>query len=63
MRINRREFLKATAAAGILAAANGPILNSLAFADEKAQAETGSWIASTCQGCTQWCPCEFFVQD
>ena len=32
MRIKRRDFLKAGLAAGALAALDGPILNSLAFA-------------------------------
>jgi len=27
------------------------------------KAASGSWIPSTCQGCTQWCPVEIFVQD
>ncbi len=63
MRINRRGFLMATAAAGVLAAIDGPILNSLAFAESAGGAEPGKWIPSTCQGCTQWCPCEFFVQN
>ena len=65
MRIKRRDFLKAGLAAGALAALDGPILNSLAFAqrEKDSGAVAGSWIPSTCQGCTAWCPVEFFVQE
>ncbi len=67
MEIKRRDFLKAGAAAGAAIALSGPALN--AFANGKDQ-KTGSggtgagkWVASTCQGCTAWCPAEFFVQS
>ncbi|MDP3298131.1 MAG: molybdopterin-dependent oxidoreductase [Thermodesulfovibrionia bacterium] len=62
MRITRRDFLQATAAAGVLTAMDGPIFNSLAFGAEGG-AEGGNWIPSTCQGCTTWCPVEIFVQN
>jgi anaerobic selenocysteine-containing dehydrogenase len=63
MRINRREFLKASIIAGMAVTANGPLLNSLAFAQKTPGADIGNWIPSTCQGCTAWCPVEFFVQS
>ncbi|RJP19873.1 MAG: dehydrogenase [Deltaproteobacteria bacterium] len=63
MRINRREFLRATIAAGVVVAVDGPVLNSLAFAGEALGPDKGNWMPSTCQGCTAWCPVEFFVQD
>jgi len=70
MRINRRDFLKASAAAGAAAAIAGPSLNAFAakpapLAGEKVSGGTdaGKWIPSTCQGCTAWCPVEFFVQN
>ena len=64
MRIKRRDFLKAGLAAGAFAALNGPVFNSLAFAQRArgAEVEAGEWVASTCQGCTQWCPIEIYVQ-
>jgi anaerobic selenocysteine-containing dehydrogenase len=66
MQIKRRDFLKASVAAGAVAALTGPSLNAFAVgkADEKAigGTEPGEWIPSTCQGCTAWCPVEFFVQ-
>jgi anaerobic selenocysteine-containing dehydrogenase len=70
MQIKRRDFLKAGVAAGAAVALTGPSLNAFAavpkpLAGEKASGSTeiGEWIPSTCQGCTQWCPCEFFVQN
>lgn len=67
MKIKRRDFLKASVTAGAaVALSGGPALN--AFANGKDQktgsggTEPGKWIPSTCQGCTQWCPIEIFVQ-
>ena len=67
MRIKRRDFLKASAAAGAVAALGGLKLNAFAASKEQEKAiggtGPGEWIASTCQGCTAWCPVEFFVQE
>ena len=70
MRINRRDFLKASVATGAAVALSGPSLNAFAaksapLAGEKVSGSTGAghWIASTCQGCTTWCPVEIFVQN
>ncbi|MHB8880577.1 MAG: molybdopterin-dependent oxidoreductase [Thermodesulfovibrionales bacterium] len=67
MKIKRRDFLKASAVAGAVVALTGPSLNAFAAgkADEKRIGGTdpGKWIASTCQGCTSWCPVEIFVQN
>ncbi|MEW5746863.1 MAG: molybdopterin-dependent oxidoreductase [Nitrospirota bacterium] len=66
MKIKRRDFLKAGAALGAVAAVGAPTLNAFAKAPEGKAAvgeEPGRWIPSTCQGCTQWCPVEFFVQN
>ncbi|MCL5885292.1 MAG: molybdopterin-dependent oxidoreductase, partial [Deltaproteobacteria bacterium] len=62
MRINRREFLRSTIVAGAVVVFDGPILNALAFAQNPPGFENGKWTPSTCQGCTAWCPVEFFVQ-
>jgi anaerobic selenocysteine-containing dehydrogenase len=66
MQIKRRDFLKVSAAAGAVAAIGGLRLNAFAAdkADEKTigGTEPGEWMPSTCQGCTAWCPVEFFVQ-
>ncbi|MFZ4439460.1 MAG: molybdopterin-dependent oxidoreductase [Syntrophales bacterium] len=70
MLIKRRDFLKASVAAGAAVALTGPSLNAFAakpapLAGEKVSGITdaGKWIPSTCQGCTAWCPVEFFVQS
>jgi anaerobic selenocysteine-containing dehydrogenase len=70
VRINRRDFLKTSIATGAAAALTGPSLNAFAakpapLAGEKVSGGTdaGAWIPSTCQGCTAWCPVEFFVQS
>ena len=66
MEIKRRDFLKASAAVGAAAALTGPSLNAFAAGKSDTKeiggTEPGKWIASTCQGCTAWCPVEFFVQ-
>ncbi|OGR01637.1 MAG: dehydrogenase [Deltaproteobacteria bacterium RIFOXYD12_FULL_55_16] len=66
MKIKRRDFLKLSAATGLAAAAfKGSTLNALAAAPRGAIGgeKPGKWMPSTCQGCTAWCPVEFFVQD
>ena len=65
MKIKRRDFLKAGAAIGAVAAVSMPTLNAFAKTESKngSGTEPGKWIPSTCQGCTQWCPVEFFVQN
>lgn len=65
MEIKRRDFLKVTAAAGAVATVGLPKLNAFAAArgDESKGFAAGEWVASTCQGCTAWCPVEFYVQD
>jgi len=62
MRIKRRDFLKGMAAAGVLVTIDGPTLNSLAFA-AKGKASEGTWLPTSCQGCTTWCPAEVYVQN
>ncbi|MEK6671933.1 MAG: molybdopterin-dependent oxidoreductase [Nitrospirota bacterium] len=68
MEIKRRDFLKAGAATGAaVALGSGLRLNAFAAAKDKeavsGSTDAGKWIPSTCQGCTQWCPVEFFVQN
>lgn len=66
MQIKRRDFLKITAAAGAVATVGLPRLNAFAARHESASTGTapaGEWIPSTCQGCTAWCPVEFYVQE
>ena len=65
MKISRRDFLKVTATTGAMAAAGMYSLNAFAMGTKpKVLGEyPGTWIPSTCQGCTAWCPVEFFVQE
>ena len=63
MRINRRDFMKASLVSGVVLTLDGPLLHALAFADAPGGTKPGAWVPSTCQGCTAWCPVEFFVQN
>lgn len=66
MKIKRRDFLKLSVAAGAAASVGKPALNAFAKSEggNKPIGELpGEWKASTCQGCTTWCPVEVFVQD
>ncbi|MDP1647084.1 MAG: molybdopterin-dependent oxidoreductase [Rubrivivax sp.] len=71
MRLTRRTFIMASgAAAGWLATgcATGPASAPVtsAFVPRKAKPSApaqGDWVGSTCQGCTQWCAIQIFVQD
>ena len=65
MEINRRSFLKVTAAAGAIATVGLPKLNAFAahHGAKGVEPSAGKWMASTCQGCTTWCPIEIYVQE
>jgi anaerobic selenocysteine-containing dehydrogenase len=68
MHIRRRDFLKAGAVSGaLLAVGCSPKMNALEPAkmavSEEIGDKSGEWVASTCQGCTTWCPIEIFVQE
>ncbi len=73
MRLTRREFIRMTGAvAGALAAGCAmqptepeiPITAAMALRKAKpAGPAKGEWVASTCQGCTQWCAIQLYVQD
>src|SRR5512134_2457815 len=72
MKLTRRNFLKASViAAGAVVTGcatrpmtGEPVTSALAVRKAKDAAPgTGEWVASTCQGCTQWCAIQIFVQD
>lgn len=68
MKLTRRNFIKASAATGgiVLAgcAAGKPATNAMSEATAQPKSPgKGDWVATTCQGCTAWCPVEVFVQD
>jgi anaerobic selenocysteine-containing dehydrogenase len=68
MRLTRRAFIKAGAATAALLAAGcattPPVTSAMQVRKARpAGAPKGAWMASTCQGCTQWCAIQIFVQE
>ena len=71
MKLTRRTFIMASGAAagwvvaGCAATPDGaPVTSALTPRKAKpASPAQGDWVASTCQGCTQWCAIQIFVQD
>jgi anaerobic selenocysteine-containing dehydrogenase len=67
MRLTRREFIKgSSAAAGLLVVgcATLPVTNAMAIRKAKSAGPAkGEWVSTACQGCTQWCAIQIFVQD
>ncbi len=66
MKLTRRSFLQtsAVAGAGILVVGRKPATSAMTEAKAlPKQPAKGEWVASTCQGCTAWCPIEVFVQN
>ena len=62
--LSRRDFLKGAGGLGVFAfMASSPILRHFALAspEETRQMVIGKWVASTCQGCTSWCPVQVRV--
>lgn len=61
--VNRRFMLKGTTGAGLfLAVTGGPALRAFSEAPSGPVGDTqGKWMASTCQGCTSWCPVQIRV--
>lgn len=62
--ISRRGFLQGSAGT-VAAATAGPTLTffSTASAQAPPAKAAGEWMASTCQGCTSWCPVQVKVVD
>ena len=66
MEVSRRSFLKISAATGLLATGiSGSKMMLTAFAENSNASanSSGEWKASTCQGCTTWCPVQVKVVD
>jgi anaerobic selenocysteine-containing dehydrogenase len=61
--VNRRGFLKGSACIGLVAAAGGgPLLTHFVVGDvERPTDLAATWVPSTCQGCTTWCPVQVQV--
>ncbi|MFM2067025.1 MAG: hypothetical protein RLZZ584_1934 [Pseudomonadota bacterium] len=68
MRLTRRTFIIASGASAAMVAtgcATTPQPLSSALIPRKAGPSSpaqGDWVASTCQGCTQWCAIQIYVQ-
>jgi anaerobic selenocysteine-containing dehydrogenase len=67
MRLTRREFIAAGAATASLlsvgCATTEPLSAAMAPRKSKGGSPTkGEWVASTCQGCTQWCAIQIYVE-
>ncbi|MBM4761068.1 molybdopterin-dependent oxidoreductase [Bacillus sp. B15-48] len=68
MKVNRRHFLKLSAASGLFAVGASqtkPALNAFTKKTEASATNEpqGEWIASTCQGCTAWCAVQIYRVD
>jgi anaerobic selenocysteine-containing dehydrogenase len=70
MKLTRREFIKATAvtvgmlAAGCATQPEQPLGSALAPRKAKAAGPAkGEWVSTACQGCTQWCAIQIFVDN
>ena len=78
MKLTRRTFIMATGAStgwwvtgcatepAATAAARAAAPRTSAFVPRAAKPSApakGDWVGSTCQGCTQWCAIQIFVQD
>jgi len=70
MRLTRREFIRGSVAtAGVLAAGcavhtDVPVTSAMVVRKPKpAGPAQGEWVSTACQGCTQWCAIQIFVEE
>ncbi len=67
MKLTRRAFIQATAATGGLLAsgcATQPVTSAMVVRNAKSAGPAkGEWVSTACQGCTQWCAIQIFVQN
>jgi anaerobic selenocysteine-containing dehydrogenase len=68
MKLTRRDFIKASVTTGGLLMAGVSLAQpaSSAMARRKAKPAgpaKGEWVSTACQGCTQWCAIQIFVQN
>ena len=70
MRLTRRDFIKTSVAttglllAGCATQPAAPVTSAMALRKAKpAGPANGEWVATACQGCTQWCAIQIFVQE
>ena len=68
MKLTRRAFIQASVATAGLLMAGMPLAQPVTSAMVVRKARPagpakGDWVASTCQGCTQWCAIQIFVEE
>ncbi|MBI2968285.1 MAG: molybdopterin-dependent oxidoreductase [Bacteroidetes bacterium] len=64
MKIKRRDFIRSIGVAGTGMVVFNPVLNAFGKAKPKnAKLDIGTWVPSTCQGCTTWCPNQVLIQN
>lgn len=68
MRLTRRDFIKASSATmGLMltgCATTSPVSSALVPRTPKsAGPAAGEWVSTACQGCTQWCAIQLFVEN
>jgi anaerobic selenocysteine-containing dehydrogenase len=70
MRLTRREFIQASVASaamlsgGCATQSAAPVTSAMALRPAKAAGPAkGDWVSTTCQGCTQWCAIQIFVEE
>jgi anaerobic selenocysteine-containing dehydrogenase len=68
MKLTRRDFLQASAATVgffvVGCATTEPVTSAMVVRKAKAAGPAkGEWVSTACQGCTQWCAIQIFVQD
>jgi anaerobic selenocysteine-containing dehydrogenase len=68
MKLTRREFLKVSVVTAgslmVVGCAVQPVTSAMQVRKARpAGPAAGEWISTACQGCTQWCAIQIFVQD
>ena len=70
MKLTRRAFIQASCAtvamlvSGCATQGATPVTSAMAVRKARpAGPAAGDWVASTCQGCTQWCAIQIFVEE
>jgi len=68
MKLTRREFLKVSVVTAgsmmVVGCAVQPVTSAMQVRTARpAGPAQGEWVSTACQGCTQWCAIQIFVQD
>ncbi|MCX7141117.1 MAG: molybdopterin-dependent oxidoreductase, partial [Proteobacteria bacterium] len=68
MKLTRREFLKVSVVSAgslmVVGCAVQPVTSAMEVRKARSAGPAkGEWVSTACQGCTQWCAIQIFVQD